>query len=73
LSFAAGVSQPASAAEGNTDPVLGRMEPGESYQVDELSALTGMTPAELLPRLTALELEGQVVMGGGRYTRARRG
>jgi DNA processing protein len=55
--------------EPEADPVLARMESGESYQIDELSALTGFPTAELLPRLTELELTGRLTTGGGRYRR----
>jgi DNA processing protein len=49
------------------DPLLGRMEPGESYSLDELVELSGTNAARLLPRLTELELAGRVAAAGGRW------
>lgn len=51
------------------DPLLEKMDAGEAYPLDELVELTGMAPARLLTRLTELELRGQVVAAGGRFTR----
>jgi DNA processing protein len=57
------------------DPLLGSMEAGESYQLDQLVELTGLPPSRLLVRLTELELRGEVARpGGGGFARvARRG
>ncbi len=53
------------------DPVLGRMEPGEPYDLEALTALTGLDSSRLLPRLLALELTGSVRRaGGGRFVRS---
>ena len=54
------------------DPVLRRMTEGESYDVDELSYLSGLDRARLLPRLLELELGGAVRrIEGGRFVRFR--
>ncbi len=54
-----------------SDPVLARMGQGEDHDLDGLSALTGLAPRDLLPRLLALELAGQVRRtGAGRFVRA---
>ena len=42
------------------DPLLLKMEPGESYSFDELLELSGMPAAKLLTRLMELELLGRV-------------
>jgi DNA processing protein len=49
--------------------LLGRMEPGEEYGLDELVQLTGIGGVELLARLTELELGGFVSVTGGRFQR----
>jgi DNA processing protein len=52
------------------DPVLAVMVPGETHDLDELSAGSGLAPARLLPRLLDLELRGLVRRaGGGRFLR----
>lgn len=52
----------------NSDPLLARMQPGETYRLDELAEVSGMQPSRLLMRLTELELLGQVApAGGGRW------
>lgn len=52
------------------DPLLCRMDGGESYDLDALVASTGMAPARLLTRLMELELQGRVTRAaGGRFTR----
>ncbi len=59
----------------DNDPLLANMDAGESYQLDQLVAATGMTASRLLPRLMELELQGRVaVVSGGRFakTTARR-
>ena len=54
------------------DPVLRRMAEGESYDLDELSHMSGMDRVRLLPRLLELELSGAVRrIEGGRFVRFR--
>ena len=53
------------------DPLLARMEPGESYRLDELITLSGGPASKVLPRLMELELGGWVAnLGGGRFARS---
>ncbi len=53
------------------DPVLGRMDAGEVYGVDDLAARCGLDSASLLARLTDLELQGRIVRAGaGQFVRA---
>jgi DNA processing protein len=50
------------------DPLLARMEQGESYRLDDLVGATGVAPSELLTRLMELELRGLVrVVSPGRF------
>jgi len=50
------------------DPLLARMEAGESYRLDDLVGATGVAPSELLTRLMELELRGLVrVISPGRF------
>jgi DNA processing protein len=52
------------------DSLIRGMAPGQSYDVDELAALSGLEPKRLLPRLLELELSGLVRRaGGGRFLR----
>lgn len=52
------------------DPLLRRMQVGESYDLDRLVALSGLDGARLLTRLLELELTGCVIrVAGGRFTR----
>ena len=54
------------------DPVLRRMTDGESYDLDELSQMSGLDRVRLLPRLLELELSGAVRrVAGGRFVRFR--
>lgn len=54
------------------DQVLRAMAAGEAYDLDTLTAETGLAPPALLPRLLDLELGGRVRrVGGGRFMRAR--
>jgi len=54
------------------DPVLRRMTEGDSYDLDELSRLSGVDRVKLLPRLLELELGGAVRrVAGGRFVRFR--
>ena len=56
------------------DPLLTKMEAGESYEFDRLIELSGMPAAKLLTRLMELELLGHVQGGpGGRFIRAASG
>ena len=53
------------------DPLVREMVPGQPYDLDELSALSGLEPKRLLPRLLDLELRGFVRRaGGGRFLRS---
>ncbi len=55
------------------DPVLRRMIPGETYDLESLMDLTGFAAVPLLTRLAELELNGLVARaGGGRFLRAGR-
>jgi DNA processing protein len=55
----------------NTDPLLSKFENGEVYDLDQLVALSGMSPARLLTRLTEFELAGQVTaVRPGCFTRS---
>ena len=50
------------------DELLSKLTPGESYDLDELSATVEMDASKLLPRLTEWELLGRLVkVAGGRY------
>jgi predicted Rossmann fold nucleotide-binding protein DprA/Smf involved in DNA uptake len=52
------------------DPVLRQLSRGESYDLDDLIALSGLDGPRLLPRLLELELSGRVVrQEGGRFVR----
>lgn len=54
------------------DPVLRCMTAGESYDLDELSAHSGIDRVRLLPRLLELELGGALRrIEGGRFVRFR--
>ena len=53
------------------DPLIRQMSAGQPYDVDELTALSGLEPKRLLPRLLDLELRGFVRRaGGGRFLRS---
>ncbi len=52
------------------DPVLRHMQAGEAYDLDALSAASGLDSRRLLPHLLELELAGQVRRAGaGRFLR----
>ncbi len=52
------------------DPVLRHLSRGESYDLDDLIALSGLDGPRLLPRLLELELAGRVARReGGRFHR----
>ena len=52
-----------------SEPLLVHMEPGESYDLDELAEATAMSGPCLLTRLTELELGGLITISNGRYMR----
>jgi DNA processing protein len=70
-----GISQSQESKTANSasqDPVLRRMTEGETYDLDELSHLSGVDRVKLLARLLELELGGAVRrVGGGRFVRFR--
>ena len=50
------------------DPLLSNLTPGETYDLDEMSATLGLSGSKILPRLTEWEMRGQLVrLAGGRY------
>jgi len=54
----------------SADPIVSRMQAGETYDVDGLAAMSGLDSVRLLPRLLDLELQGRVRrVGGGRFMR----
>src|SRR5262245_59206763 len=54
----------------SVDPIVGRMEPGQAYDVDDLAVLSGLENVRLLSCLIDLELQGRVRrIGGGRFMR----
>jgi DNA processing protein len=64
-----GASADTSTASG--DHIVGKMQPGLAYEMDELSAHSGVSAAELLTLLTRLELGGVIRrVPGGRFVRA---
>ena len=55
----------------SSDPLLRVMEEGQAYDIDALTAISGLDGVRLLPRLLDLELEGRVRRAdGGRFMRA---
>jgi DNA processing protein len=53
------------------DPVLGAMDAGHPYDLDALAAACGLDVARLLPRISELELRGQLRrLEGGRFIRS---
>ncbi|MGE5199293.1 MAG: DNA-processing protein DprA, partial [Rhodospirillaceae bacterium] len=61
------------AAPARAEPVLSAMLPGETYGLEELTAMTGLAPAEILTRLTRLEVDGWLLrIDGGRFVKAGR-
>jgi DNA processing protein len=53
------------------DPVLDCLQPGESTDLDTISARSGLPVPRLLPRLFELEMAGAIRRaGGGRFIRA---
>jgi DNA processing protein len=56
------------------DPVLRHLARGDSYDLDELIALSGIDGPRLLPRLLEHELAGRLArIGGGRFSRTAEG
>ena len=54
----------------SADPIVSRMQAGETYDVDGLAELSGLENVRLLSRLIDLELQGRVRrVGGGRFMR----
>src|SRR5262249_1751989 len=50
------------------EELLRKLTPGETYDLDEMSATVGLSGSKILPRLTEWELRGRVVKtAGGRY------
>jgi len=50
------------------DDLLSRLTPGETYDVDEMSATVEIPGSLLLSRLTEWEMQGRLMkLGGGRY------
>jgi DNA processing protein len=74
-----GLPTPARTGDGRTstsvsarsrNPILQAMESGQSYDLDELAASSGLDVPRLLPRLIELELAGFIRRaGGGRFVR----
>jgi DNA processing protein len=55
----------------SADPIVCGMAPGSPYDLDALSASSGLDAARLLPRLADLELRGLIRrIGGGRFMRS---
>ncbi|HEY3383241.1 MAG TPA: DNA-processing protein DprA [Vicinamibacterales bacterium] len=55
------------------NPILSAMVAGESYDLDGIGRQTGQTPAQLLPGLLELELQGSIRrVRSGRFVRAGR-
>ena len=55
------------------DELLQKLTPGESYDLDQMSATVGLAGPKLLPRLTEWEMQGLIVrVAGGRYVLAGR-
>jgi DNA processing protein len=51
------------------DALLARLTPGETYDLDELSATVGLETSKLLPRLTEWEMQGRLVKLGSLWQR----
>ncbi len=63
------VPQPGEGTSMDEDPLLSQMAPGEAYDLEELSTLTGLTGPELLVRITELEITGRMGVSMGLFTR----
>ena len=69
-SHAAAEALSAASSAVSLDPIVGRMEAGQAYDVDDLAALSGLENVRLLSCLIDLELQGRVRrVGGGRFMR----
>ena len=69
---AGGAKESKSTRPASHDPVLGSMEEGDSYDLDEISERSGVDRMRLLPRLLELELAGALRrVEGGRFVRFR--
>ena len=54
----------------SADPIVAGMEPGHAYDLDGLTAVSGLDNVRLLSRLIDLELQGRIRrVGGGRFMR----
>src|SRR6185436_1000343 len=63
------VPQAGDGKSSDEDLLLSQMAPGEAYDLEELSALTGLTGPELLVRITELEIAGLMGVSMGLFTR----
>jgi DNA processing protein len=61
-----------SPTRGVRDPILHCMDPGETYELDDLVRESGLTATALLPRLLELELAGLVQREGAQFVRVGR-
>ena len=69
--LARGAAAEESGSETTADPLLRCMDRGESYDLDELAALTPCDPAELAARVVELEIEGRITRSDtGRFSLA---
>ncbi|MDE2904673.1 MAG: DNA-protecting protein DprA, partial [Acidobacteriota bacterium] len=51
--------------------LLRRMDPGESYDLDELAGLSGLNHSALATHVLELELAGRITrLDGGRFSRS---
>ena len=69
LGWGVRVEPPEDRNSSNSSPLLSQMTPGESYGLEELAALTGLTGSELLVRITELEIAGRIAVSTGIFTR----
>jgi DNA processing protein len=63
------VPEPVDGKSLDEDPLLSQMAPGEAYDLEELSELTGLTGPKLLVRITELEIAGRMGISMGLFTR----
>lgn len=71
---AAATSSAPARRRGDPDPLVQRMTPGETYDLERLMALSGDTAAAILRQLLDLELAGAVArLPGGRFFRPAHG
>lgn len=69
LGWGVTIERPDDRSPSTSDPLLSRMAPGESYGLEELAALTGLTGSELLVRITELEIAGRIAASAGLFIR----